>query len=480
MSETNQWTNQQNYLPFYLGFSRWTLYILLKLVPCIFYKQITYKMICNQKNNEKTKNLFEEIEYTLNDVTVVCPVYQPPICFKENIISIAKNMPYEILIIADQTCYIDILHQVDGIEGNIHVINETKVGKREALVTGLKKVRTKLCCFVDDDVQWCPLLLYNLILPFNYKKIGGVGPKQIMRAKIPNKTPNLFEIMADFRLSVRYIENKAMLVVDAGTSCISGRTMCYKTNIIKNTDFYEKFLNEYFFKSHLLSGDDKFITRYILNNKYDTYHQLNNNCCLTTTFESGIKSFKQSFRWQKNTYRSDITLLFIERKIWKLHLFTALLLFDKLFTPIYMLYGLFIIPIISILRFDYVIVIGWIIWLLFSRGMKLIHHFNRKPEDLIYLPIYIAYQYLLILIRIYALFHLSNSSWGTRDVGVNDNNEFIRTGENNVKADDSGYEGDIEMTSNSEISISDIENSNIKWASARIYPCRSLKHTIKL
>ncbi len=429
MSDTNNWDNYQNYFPYYLGFCRWSLYILLKLVPCIFYKQITYKMICNEKKNEKRKNLLEDEEYTLNDVTVVCPVYQPPVCFKENIISIAKNMPFEIIIVADKTCYVEVLHKTKEIEGNITVINESKIGKREALVTGLKHVKTRLCCFVDDDVQWCPLFLYNLILPFNYKKIGGVGSKQIMRAKMPDAKPNVFEVLADFRLSVRYIENKAMLVVDKGTSCISGRTMCYKTQIIQNEDFYYNFLNEYFFKSHLLSGDDKFLTRYILNHDYDTYHQLNENCTLTTTFESGVKNFKQSFRWQKNTYRSDIKLLFIERKIWRSHPFTAFLLFDKLFTPIYMLYGLFVIPIISILRSDYVIVIGWIIWLLFSRGIKLIHHFNRKPIDIIYLPIYIIYQYLLMIIRILALFQLSNSSWGTRDVGVNENNEYVRTNE---------------------------------------------------
>ena len=436
---TSYWNSTQAFIPYYIGFIRWSFFIILKFIPCIFYKQYTVKMIDYEKRKEFRHNqnvkdyyktdLFESPRYTVNDISVVIPVYQPPPSFRQNIISITKNKPYEVIIVADITCYDEILKQVINIEGNISVYAETRPGKRSAMEAGLKKTTTRLICYTDDDVDWCPNFLYNLIIPFNHKNIAGVGSKQIMRSADHTRSPNLFEIMADMRLSIRYIENKSMTVVDKGASCISGRTACYKTAVIQNEDFYYKFLNEKFFGMQLQSGDDKFITRYILFHGYKTYHQLNDNCNLTTTFESGTKHFKQMLRWSRNTWRSDITLLFIDRKIWKHNTYSAFIIFDKLFTPLYMLYGIFIIPVYTIIQRDYVIFLGWLIWLVFSRGLKLIHHFYRKPKDIIYLPIYILYQYFIVFIRLYALMSLSNRKWGNRAIDVVDG-KVVRTGEN--------------------------------------------------
>jgi cellulose synthase/poly-beta-1,6-N-acetylglucosamine synthase-like glycosyltransferase len=475
---TQTWSDTQTYLPYYLGFARWCLYIIIKFIPCIFYKFYTKKFI----NNEKKKNeeLFEEYEYTYNDVTVLIPVYHTPKSFKENIISIAKNNPFQIIIIADKTCYIEVLHKVDEIEGNIKVISESKPGKREAMVTGLKRVTTRLCCFIDDDCQVNDLFLYNLVIPFNYKNIGGVGVMQITRSADPDRSMNLYEIMADFRLAARYIEVKATTTVEKSCSCISGRTACYKTELIQTEEFYDKFLNEYFFGMKMLSGDDKFITRFILNKGHKTYHQLSLNCHLTTTFESGSKHWLQVVRWSRNTYRSDITLLFVERKSWRQNPFLSIILLDKLFSPLYMIYGLIIIPTFSILNENYVIFIGWICWLLVSRGLKVIHHFYRKPKDLIYLPIYIMYQYILMLIKIYAIFTLNNRNWGSRAVKMDANNEVLRTGEHkDVEANETDYDGDIE-NSNSDLSTNNIENKKNKWNSSKIYPTKILKKSAKI
>jgi hypothetical protein len=217
--------------------------------------------------------------------------------------------------------------------------------------------------------------------------------------------------------------------------------MAFKTNIIQNEEFYHQFLNEIFFGRHRLSGDDKNLTRYILNKGYDTYHQLNNSCCLSTTFESGTMHFKQAVRWSSNTIVSDFTLLFIEKKIWKLKKFTSFILLDKFFTPFYSIYGLIIIPLYSILRTDYVIFLGWCCWLLCSRGLKLLPHFNRKPTDIFYLPIYIVYQYLLIFLRLYSvvLIYKGQNHWSNRPVAMI-NNQLVRTGTNCIVIDGSNID----------------------------------------
>jgi len=350
--------------------------------------------------------------------------------------------------VADITCVDKVLAIAEMLYGNddlVEVIPEPKPGKRAALSDGLMAVRSRLCCFVDDDCQWCDNnYLYNLIKPFNNRTIGAVGSKQIMR---PGEEPpvsdgdhpllrksRILEIMADFRLSARYIDLMATTAVDRGASCVSGRTMCFRTEAIEEEAFHHAFMHEKLFGIHLLSGDDKFLTRYIINKGYKTYHQLQKGCVLTTTFESAPKKhISQLIRWSRNTWRSDITALFIERSIWKHNPFTAFLMFDKLFTPFFLMYGFVLIPVYTILRMDWVVFVSWIIWLLISRGLKLVLHFMRAPCHIVYLPIWVIYQYLMGSIRIYALFTMQQTHWGNRAVGVV-KNQVIRTGEFGDKA----------------------------------------------
>jgi hypothetical protein len=76
---------------------------------------------------------------------------------------------------------------------------------------------------------------------------------------------------------------------------------------------------------------------------------------------------------------------------------------------------------------DWIIFVGWIVWLHFSRFLKLILHFIRVPAHIIYLPIWIMYQYMMAFIRIYALFTMLETHWGNREVNVV-HNEVKRTG----------------------------------------------------
>lgn len=398
-------------------------------------------------NTETTDNdpdgLIEPVPYAPSDVSVVVPVYEPPPAFLANMTSLIKAEPAKIYIVADITCLDeinDIVDKLDCVPGLVEVLPESKPGKRAALSTGLKAVRTRLTCFVDDDCQWCDSdYLHRLVKPFDNRTIGGVGSKQIMR---PGEEPpeekggepifrkeKILEVMADLRLSVRYIDLMATTAVDRGCSCISGRTMCFRTEAISEEAFHHAFMHEMLWGIHLLSGDDKFLTRYIINKGYKTYHQLQAGCVLTTTFESRPQNhMSQLIRWSRNTWRSDITALFKEGQIWFNSPFTAFLLFDKLLTPFFLMYGFILIPIYSIMQMDYLIFVGWVIWLHFSRALKLVMHFKRRPSHMKYLTIWIAYQYLMGFVRMYSMVTMLKTHWGNRAVAVVDN-EVIRVGE---------------------------------------------------
>lgn len=69
-------------------------------------------------------------------------------------------------------------------------------------------------------------------------------------------------------------------------------------------------------RSKLMSGDDKFMTRWVVKKGWRMRMQLSPECTLATTFKSDGKFFKQILRWTRNTWRSDFKSLVLERIIW--------------------------------------------------------------------------------------------------------------------------------------------------------------------
>jgi glycosyltransferase involved in cell wall biosynthesis len=413
------------YLPLYVGAFRWCMFLILRVLPSLFYTQIK-PIVATPKNIESGK--YQKI--SKSDVTVVVTIYEPPEGFLPAMKQVRKNGPHKVYVIADVTCYKEVQELLDAndFDRNVFkVICEHKPGKRAALITGIKLSKTKLTLLMDDDSYWTDTFLTDIILPFQHKDIGGVGVKQIAKKK---SYWNLTDILADMRLSVRYLELRATTTVDRGCSCISGRTGCYLTSLINTPECMHEFENEKFFGMQTLSGDDKFMTRWVVNNGYKTYHQLYNTCKLTTTFDSGSKLFKQLFRWSRNTWRSDIKNLFFERKIWYRCPFTAICMFDKILTPFFLLFGPIYVTILFFIRgFNTVEILGYAIWLLFSRAVRLCYHFYENPHHIIYLPFFVIFQYVQGLIRIYALFTLHDYAWGTRKVTVGKDGKCIRTGD---------------------------------------------------
>jgi hypothetical protein len=101
-------------------------------------------------------------------------------------------------------------------------------------------------------------------------------------------TPNV-KVIADFRLTMRMIETSATTFVDGGMSCISGRTAIYRTEILTDPKFQHEFQNETWLgKYGLHSGDDKFITRWLVKNQWNMRMQNHKDCCLQTTFKNDV------------------------------------------------------------------------------------------------------------------------------------------------------------------------------------------------
>lgn len=441
-------------LPALIGLWRVSSYIILKAIPALFYKEY--------KQNDGTNY---SDEYSINDITIVVPIYQADEDFKVCLVSWMLNKPKKIILVVDHTSYREIVDIVESTNNGIYfeyvdieIVDQFLPGKRQALYDGFLKVQTKLIMFVDDDVYHPQGFLENMILPLNAcdkkgnnKMIGGVGAKQMGRPK-PNKDWNMWDILMDMRLYQRMIEIKATTFVGGGAACISGRTELYRMEVFTEfEDFENYFLEEHFMGKKQLSGDDKCMTRICINSRFKMYHQISEKTCLTTKFEDPPILFKQILRWSRNTIRSDFKALFLERNVWFKYPFLAIIMVDRFISPITMLTGICLIVYGTIASGNMFILTAGIGYIFTIRILKLIPYFTcvekRRPLTWArYIPMFIFAQYCGALMTIYAVFSLNNRKWGNRNVEVDSNNVIVRTSTKEIPVESIIYNEPIEYS----------------------------------
>jgi len=139
---------------------------------------------------------------------------------------------------------------------------------------------------------------------------------------------------------------------------------------------------------------------------------------------------KQVLRWTRNTWRSDLRSLFMERNVWTIHPYVAYTMVDKLFNPFTLLAGPALVGYVvykSTIPTDkggfhlpwWNVILSYIVWLTATRTAKLLPHLWDRPQDIIHVPAFILFGYYFSIMKIYALFTLHETGWGTR-AGIGD------------------------------------------------------------
>lgn len=65
------------------------------------------------------------------------------------------------------------------------------------------------------------------------------------------------------------------------------------------------------------------------------------------------------------------------------------------------------------------IILSYLVWLLATRTAKLLPHLWHTPSHIIYVPAFILFGYYFAIMKLYALFTLHETGWGTR-AGIGD------------------------------------------------------------
>jgi hypothetical protein len=76
--------------------------------------------------------------------------------------------------------------------------------------------------------------------------------------------------------------------------------------------------------------------------------------------------------------------------------------------------------------FDWQLFTMYIVWQFISRGLKLYYYLWEYPRHILYIPLFLIFQYAQALIRLYALLTLYERGWGTRKIEVK-GNEIVRS-----------------------------------------------------
>jgi cellulose synthase/poly-beta-1,6-N-acetylglucosamine synthase-like glycosyltransferase len=220
----------------------------------------------------------------------------------------------------------------------IRVLTVPFANKRLQMAHGIRNTETDIIVFADDDAIWPPTLLPSVLACFEDQQVGGVGTSQ--RVKPCGTRLTVWEVLAAFRLTIRNIEIASSTHIDGGIPCLSGRTAAYRTVILKDPDFLHGFTNDLWLgKYHLNSGDDKFLTRWMVSHGWNTHVQVCKEAELLSTMKPNWRFLKQVLRWTRNTWRSDMRSVFKERYVWTKHPYVCYTMIDKFINPLTLLVG---------------------------------------------------------------------------------------------------------------------------------------------
>ncbi|CEH18320.1 glycosyltransferase family 2 protein [Ceraceosorus bombacis] len=360
------------------------------------------------------------------DVTIIVPTIDAGEEFKEAAFSWLQGSPAQIIIVTEHKMRGPLQALANEVDPErITVLTVPKANKRLQMAHGIRHTATDIIVFADDDAIWPPTLLPWVLacfedqavgdddaiwpptlLPwvlacFEDQAVGGVGTSQ--RVKPIGHRMTVWETLAAFRLSIRNFEIAASTHIDGGVPCLSGRTAAYRTVILKDPAFLHGFTNDYWLGKYLLnSGDDKFLTRWLVSHGWQTYIQVCPQAELLSTMKPDWRFLKQVLRWTRNTWRSDIRSIFKERHIWTSHPFVAYSMVDKFINPLTLLVGPCLVAYLIVKSTRPVedggyhlpawnIIISYFVWIMATRTAKLLPHLWYRPQDIIYVPAFILF-----------------------------------------------------------------------------------------
>jgi cellulose synthase/poly-beta-1,6-N-acetylglucosamine synthase-like glycosyltransferase len=256
-------------------------------------------------------------------VSVIIPTIGPEASFETSLLTIIKTRPLEVIVLTDEFTFTAIKNCVDRalVFNNldfhndqmttVKVLTVKKASKRKQIVEGIHHARGKIIVFADDDVLWPRDVLQYMLACFEDPYVGGVGILQKVYVT-PNVTQNIWHFLGALQLEKRMVMISANNFIDGAMTCLSGCTVGYRSEILKVHAFIYAFINDLL----LDSGDDVFITYWLLCHGWKVRLQKAASATISTSTEGSSKHLLQRLRWSRNTKRGQIRCLLMRPWMW--------------------------------------------------------------------------------------------------------------------------------------------------------------------
>ncbi|KAL8747526.1 MAG: hypothetical protein Q9190_000614 [Brigantiaea leucoxantha] len=257
---------------------------------------------------------------TCQDVTVVIPSLQGDGGeLWDTIQSILATEPHEIILVTVEAHELRARMMVKSMgTSKVRICSVAQANKRRQMVCAIPEVRTEITIFADDDVTWPKTLLPWMLAPLEDERYGGVGTNQrLRRAECPNLQQRMWGYLGALYLERRNFDCASCMYMDGGLPCLSGRTVAYRTRILRDPAFTYSFTHEEWLGQYrMYADDDNFITRWLVSHGQKIAYQYHKQSEVQTTLEDNPKFLRQCLRWSRSNWRSNITSMFCDGQIW--------------------------------------------------------------------------------------------------------------------------------------------------------------------
>lgn len=216
---------------------------------------------------------------------------------------------------------------VDQLRGefphqHIHVGARRWANKREQLALAIPLVITNITILCDDRTIWPRFFLAKAVAPFDDSLVGGVAVnKRVRRSVTGFSIASFLQCLADFSYQAGNFKHMA-----AAGRCnftiknMDGQISLIRTEILNNADFLDGFLDERFplmsNNGPFQSGDDNFITRWLVSHSWNIAYQSTGNDCVEIPLKDRHSRLSHVERRLRSSFKSNLQSLFI-RQMWQ-------------------------------------------------------------------------------------------------------------------------------------------------------------------
>jgi N-acetylglucosaminyltransferase len=290
--------------------------------------------------------------------------------------------------------------------GRVTIITTDNPEKRNSLTIGIRAAREPIVVLSDSDTVWEPDCLRNLVMPFADPNVGGVGTRQ----RVADPYSSIWRRAAAWMLDTRYLTYVPAMARKNGVSCLSGRTVAYRNDILQKV--LPGLLGETFLGRRCISGDDGRLTWLMLNEGYQAAFQ---STALAWTMMPDTASgfFLQRIRWSRNCYRCYLRAIF---KGWLFHQpwITRVSVLQGLLAPFSLTVGL-VFTGLAISRGELLAVSVWSAWIVVGRGIRAFDHLRTHPRNILILPFMtVLIVFVMTALKYHTLFTMNKQAWMTR------------------------------------------------------------------